>query len=434
MTTINRRAFLKTVGLGGIATATGFGYAAQGAPTGTLASAHVIVVGGGTGGATAAKYIKRFAPDMRVTLIEPSATYYTCYGSNWVLGGIAQMEDIAQTYGALSSRHGVNVVQDTVTEIDPAKRTVKTAAGAVMNYDRLVLSPGIDFRYDTVAGITAADAQSVPHAWKAGEQTLLLRNQLEAMPDGGVFVLVAPSNPYRCPPGPYERVSMVAHYFKTHKPRSKIIVLDNKEAFAKQGLFLAGWKQHYGDMIEWVPSTKGGQVEEIKVAERVAVSDGGMTTFKADVLNYVPPQTAGAIAVQTGLNGDGFWCPVDQRTFESAYDPHIHVIGDASVAGAMPKAGHAANSQGKLVAAAIVRTLSGLDPLEPVTASTCYSLITPEHGVSITGVYEVNESGAIAMVEGAGGVSPAEAPEEVRKQEAQYTRNWYAGITQDIWA
>lgn len=367
-------------------------------------------------------------------LIEPNATYYTCYGSNWVLGGIAQMEDIAQTYGALSSRHGVTVVQDTVNEIDPAGRTVKTAGGRTMTYDRLILSPGIDFRYDAVPGITASDADRIPHAWKAGEQTVILRRQLEAMEDGGLFVLVAPNNPYRCPPGPYERVSMVAHYFKTHKPRSKIIILDNKEAFAKQALFLDGWKQHYGDMIEWVPSSKGGLVEEIRAAERIAVSNGGLTTFKADVLNYVPPQTAGAIAMKTGLNGDGLWCPVDQRTFESTLYPSIHVIGDASVAGAMPKAGHAANNQGKLVATAVVRMLSGFDPVEPLVTSTCYSLVTPEYGVSITGVFEVNDAGVIAMVDGAGGISAVDAPQEARKQEAVYTRAWYAGITQDIWS
>jgi sulfide dehydrogenase [flavocytochrome c] flavoprotein chain len=429
MTHFSRRNFLKAVGIGGAATVTSLGF--SGAAKASKA-VHVIVVGGGSGGATAAKYLKRFSPELDVTLIEPTATYHTCYGSNWVLGGHAQMDDIAQTYDALQSRHGVKVVQDSVTEIDPARRTVKTAGGSTMTYDRLVLSPGIDFRYDAVPGITAADAERIPHAWKAGEQTVTLRKQLEAMPDGGVFVMVAPGNPFRCPPGPYERASMVAHYFKQAKPRSKIIILDNKENFSKQGLFIAGWEQHYGDMIEWVPSSKGGQVEEIDAANLTTISDGGFTTFKADVLNYIPPQTAGAIAMQTGLAGDGFWCPVNQLTFESSIHPGIYVIGDSSVAGAMPKSGHSANNQAKVAAAAVVRDLADLEPLAPSTANTCYSLITPTHAISVAGIY-VYRDGQIVSVEGAGGVSPAEAPDTTRQMEAIYTKGWYDGITSDIW-
>ncbi len=431
MSNFSRRNFLKAIGIGGAATATGFGCATNGMADGAR-GAHVVVVGGGSGGATAAKYLKRFSPDMEVTLIEPTATYYTCYGSNWVLGGHAQMDDIAQTYGALQSRHGVKVVQDSVTEIDPARRTVKTAGGNTMKYDRLVMSPGIDFRYDAIPGITAADAERIPHAWKAGEQTVILRRQLEAMPDGGVFVMVAPGNPFRCPPGPYERASMVAHYFKQAKPRSKIIILDNKENFSKQGLFIAGWEQHYGEMIEWVPSSRGGQVEEIDAANLTTISDGGFTTFKADVLNYVPPQTAGAIAMQTGLAGDGFWCPVNQMTFESSIHPGIYVIGDSSVAGAMPKSGHSANNQAKVAAAAIIRELAGKEPLAPSTANTCYSLITPDHAISVAAVYAYQD-GAMTGVAGAGGVSPADAPASVRQMEAVYTKGWYDGITADIW-
>lgn len=430
MTDITRRNFLKAIGIGGAATLTGVGCATVGADT-AARSAHVVVVGGGSGGATAAKYLKRFSPDMQVTLIEPNATYYTCYGSNWVLGGLAQMDEIEQNYGALQDRHGVTVVQDSVTAIDPAARTVRTSNGTSISYDRLIVSPGIDFRYDAVPGITAADAERIPHAWKAGDQTRILRSQLEAMPDGGVFIMVAPGNPFRCPPGPYERASMVAHYFKQAKPRSKIIILDNKENFSKQGLFVAGWAQHYGDMIEWVPSTQGGQVEEIDAANLTAISDSGLTTFKADVLNYIPPQTAGAIAIQAGL-ADGFWCPVNQQTFESSIHPHIYVIGDSSVAGAMPKSGHSANNQAKVAAAAIIRDLAGLEPLAPSTANTCYSLVTPDHAISVAAVYAYKD-GAIAAVPGSGGVSPADAPASFRQQEAIYTQGWYDGITADIW-
>ncbi|AGA32253.1 Sulfide dehydrogenase [flavocytochrome C] flavoprotein chain precursor [Thioalkalivibrio nitratireducens DSM 14787] len=431
MANVTRRNFLKAIGIGGAAAATGFGCAANGTVA-DARSAHVVVVGGGSGGATAAKYLKRFSPEMQVTLIEPNATYYTCYGSNWVIGGHALMDDIKHTYGALKDRHGVNVVQDTVTEVDPARRTVRTAGGATMNYDRLIMSPGIDFRYDAVPGITAADAERIPHAWKAGEQTRLLRSQLEAMPNGGVFVMVAPGNPFRCPPGPYERASMVAHYFKQAKPRSKIIILDNKENFSKQGLFMSGWEQHYGEMIEWVPSSQGGQVEEIDAANLTAISDAGFTRIKADVLNYIPPQSAGAIAQQAGLVGDTFWCPVNQLTFESSIHPGIYVIGDSSVAGAMPKSGHSANNQAKVAAAAIVRELSGQEPLMPSTANTCYSLITPDHAISVAAVYAYKD-GTISAVEGAGGVSPADAPASFRQQEALYTKGWYDGITADIW-
>ncbi|AGA33210.1 Sulfide dehydrogenase [flavocytochrome C] flavoprotein chain precursor [Thioalkalivibrio nitratireducens DSM 14787] len=427
MTDLTRRSFLKAAGIGGMTLAAGWTAAAR-----SSEKAHVVVVGGGSGGATAAKYVKRFAPEMQVTLIEPKATYHTCYGSNWVLGGHATMDDIEQTYGALKERHGVNVVQDTVTEVDPERRTVTTAGGATMNYDRLIMSPGIDFRYGAVPGITEADAERVPHAWKAGEQTVLLRRQLEAMPDGGVFVIVAPGNPFRCPPGPYERASMAAHYFKQAKPRSKILILDNKENFSKQGLFMAGWDEHYGDMIEWLPSSEGGQVEEIDVATLTAYSDGGFGEFKADVLNYIPPQQAGVIAQRSGLTGDGLWCPVDGKTFESTIHAGIYVIGDSCVAGAMPKSGHSANNQGKVAAVAVIRDLAGLEPETASTANTCYSLITPDHAISVAGVYAYQD-GDIVSVEGAGGVSPAHAPAPIRRMEAIYTKGWYTGIVGDIW-
>ncbi|AHE98375.1 NAD(P)/FAD-dependent oxidoreductase [Thioalkalivibrio paradoxus] len=427
MTDLTRRSFLKAAGIGGMTLAAGWTTAAH-----SSEKAHVVVVGGGSGGATAAKYVKRFAPEMQVTLIEPKAKYHTCYGSNWVLGGHASMDDIEQTYGALKDRHGVNVVQDTVTEVDPERRTVTTAGGATMNYDRLIMSPGIDFRYGAVPGITEADAERVPHAWKAGEQTVLLRRQLEAMDDGGVFVIVAPGNPFRCPPGPYERASMAAYYFKQAKPRSKIIILDNKENFSKQGLFMSGWDEHYGDMIEWLPSSQGGQVEEIDVATLTAYSDGGFGEFKADVLNYIPPQQAGRIAQQSGLTGDGLWCPVDGKTFESTIHPGIYVIGDSCVAGAMPKSGHSANNQGKVAAVAVIRDLAGLEPETASTANTCYSLITPDHAISVAGVYAYQD-GNIVSVEGAGGVSPAHAPAPIRRMEAIYTKGWYTGIVGDIW-
>jgi sulfide dehydrogenase [flavocytochrome c] flavoprotein subunit len=392
----------------------------------------VLVVGGGSGGATAAKYLRQYDPSLEVTLIEPNKTYTTCYGSNWVLGGLKDMKYITQSYDALASRHGVKVVHDTVSAIDAKARKVTLSGGGSLGYDRLVLSPGINFRFDATPGYDASVAESIPHAWKAGPQTEILRKQLEAMPDGGVFVLVAPGNPFRCPPGPYERASMVAHYFKQKKPRSKIIILDNKESFSKQGLFQAGWKELYGDMIEWVPSSAGGQVERIDAKTRTAFSQGDLYTAKADVMNFIPRQKAGAIAEKAGLTNDAGWCPVNQGTFESTIHPNIYVIGDSCVAGKMPKSGHSANNQGKVVAAAIVLALNGEEMVPPSTANTCYSLVGPEYGISVAAVYALKE-GELGGVEGAGGVSPADAGADVRRMEAVYAEGWYKSITQDIW-
>ncbi len=430
MQNFTRRNFLKTVGLSGAAAFTGMGCAANGMAGNE--KAHVVVVGGGTGGATAAKYLKTFSPGIDVTLIEPNPTYYTCYGSNWILGGVEEMDYIAQSYDALSTQHGVNVVQDRVVAVDASQRRVRLANGDSVNYDRLVMSPGISFDYERTPGITEADAGQIPHAWKAGSQTRILRDQLRAMPNGGTFVMVAPPNPFRCPPGPYERVSMVAHYFKQNKPRSKIIILDTKDGFSKQGLFEEGWAQHYGDMIEWRPASGGGQVEEIDVNGMTAITESGFTRVKADVMNYIPAQKAGKIAHDAGMTNDQGWVPVDQATFRSEMDENIFVLGDSSVAGAMPKSGHSANTQGKMVAATISQELAGRDPVTPSAVNTCFSLITPEYGISVAAVYEFKD-GQIAGVEGAGGLSPSGASESVRRQEANYTRAWYQGITNDVW-
>ncbi|WP_018872418.1 NAD(P)/FAD-dependent oxidoreductase [Thioalkalivibrio sp. ALJ16] len=430
MKNLTRRHFIKAFGITGAAALTGIGCAPRAARD--SAAAHVVVVGGGTGGATAARYLKRFSPDMAVTLIEPNTTYVTCYGSNWVLGGFESIDAITHGYDNLRERDGVDVIHDRVVGVDAETRSVRLQGGDSLQYDKLVLSPGIDFKYEDMPGIEEADAQKVPHAWKAGAQTELLRAQLEAMPNGGVYVMVAPPNPYRCPPGPYERVSMVAHYLKAHKPRSKIIVLDPKDNFAKQGLFEEGWAEHYGDMIEWRGGSNGGRVEEIDVSGMFAHADGGQERVHADVMNFVPAQKAGQIAHDAGLTNDAGWVPVDQLTFKSVRDDHIYVVGDAAVAGAMPKSGHAANNQGKIVAAAILRELSGQEPLTPSSASTCYGLITPDYGISIAAVYQY-QNGAQAAVEGSLGVSPIGESAGFRMREAEHTRAWYAGITQDIW-
>ena len=430
MSKFSRRDFIKTLGAGGALSMLGTAGCAM--QPGKAAKAEVVIVGGGPGGATCAKYLKRFDPAINVTLVEPSANYTTCFGSNWVLGGLARMDDIVQTYDALKSQYGVRIVKDSVTAIDADARKVTLAGGGSLAFDRLVLSPGIGFRWETVEGLDESTAGTIPHAWKAGEQTRILRRQLEAMPDGGVFVMCAPGNPFRCPPGPYERAGMVAHYLKTHKPRSKVLILDAKDKFSKQGLFQAGWKELYGDMIEWVPGSQGGMVTRVDPATRTAYSDGGLNEFKADVLNFIPRQKAGAIAHTAGLTNDDGWCPVDQKTFESTVHAGVYVIGDASIAGAMPKSGHSANSQGKIAAAAIVQGLNDLPMVLPSHVNTCYSLVGPKYGISVAAVYHYEE-GSIKGVQGAGGVSPADAGAPFRAQEAEYARGWYASITQDIW-
>ncbi|WP_006786475.1 FCSD flavin-binding domain-containing protein [Thiorhodospira sibirica] len=425
-----RRDFIKTLGIGGGATLLS-GCVSMSEERNNSA-AKVVVIGGGSGGATVAKYLKHLEPALSVTLVEPTATFHTCYGSNWVIGGFKQMADIAQSYGNLQDKYGVRVVRDRAIAIEADKHQVRLAGGTTLNYDKLVVSPGIDFRFDAVAGYNKEDAQRIPHAYQAGEQTVLLRKQLEAMPDGGTFILVAPGNPFRCPPGPYERASLVAHYFKQHKPRAKVLILDNKENFSKQGLFVQGWKELYGEMIEWVPASQGGQVEEIDVNNKTLFSDAGFNEFKGDVINYIPPQRAGQIAADSGLTDPLGWCPVDQKNFASTQHADIYVIGDASMAGEMPKSGHSANTQGKVVAVDIIRRLREQESVELSAVNTCYSLLTPDYAITVAAVYKYID-GSIRGVPGAGGVSPMDVDREFRRTEAYYAQGWYDSITDDIW-
>jgi sulfide dehydrogenase [flavocytochrome c] flavoprotein subunit len=395
------------------------------------AEGRVVIVGGGFGGASCAKYLNRMAPGLDVTLVEQDWKFITCPFSNAVLAGLYDMDYITHNYDTLIRSHGVNVVHDSVSGIDPDARTVSLASGSKLPYDRLVVSPGIDIKWGAIDGYNQAASQAMPHAWKAGAQTLRLRKQLEEMQDGGVVVIAAPRNPFRCPPGPYERASLIAHYLKQAKPRSKILIYDAKDKFSKQPLFQQGWDALYPGMIEWISESEGGAIE--------AVDPGKMTihpTFgdprKADVVNFIPPQKAGAIAHTAGLTDGGDWCPVNQRTFESTVHQGIHVIGDAAIANPMPKSGFAASSQGKVCAAAIAAALSGQEMPEPSYVNTCYSLIGPDYGISVAAVYRVGEDG-IFGVEGAGGVSPKDASEAFRRNEARYSVGWYQSITSDIW-
>ena len=388
----------------------------------------VIIVGGGFGGATAARYIKRFNPAIQVTLIEPAKTFYTCPFSNMVLGGLRQMEQIAHRYDNLKA-FGIEVVHDLVIAVDTDKKTVRLQDNSTLTYDKLLLSPGIDFRWGAIEGYDEEASLLAPHAWKAGEQTVILRKQLEAMPDNGKFVMVVPEGAFRCPPGPYERASMVAHYLKHHKPKAKLIILDAQDNFSKQSLFEQGWSTFYRDIIERVPLSLGGKVTRIDAKALEAETEFG-DLIKADVLNVIPPQQAGLIAHKAGVANETLWVPIEADTFESHAVNDVYVVGDATIAAPMPKSGFSANTQAKVAAAAIVASLAGKEATKGHFANTCYSLIAPDYGISVAGSY-TTEAGK--MVERSGGVSPMDADEAFRKREADYGADWYAAISLDIW-
>ncbi len=426
MKKINRRNFAKIIGSAGLASTLGMPSLVFGA------SKKVVVVGGGFGGATAAKYLRKLDSSIDVTLVEPNPTYYTCPFSNTVLGGIKDMSEIAHGYGAMKNKHGVRVIHAKAKNVNSNSKTVTLDNGRKLDFDRAIVSPGVDLRFDSMEGYSQTDTDKMPHSWKAGPQTALLRRQLENMRNGGTVLICPPGNPFRCPPGPYERTSLIAHYLKTHKPKSKIIILDAKEKFSKQSLFMSGWDLHYGDLIEWRAGTAGGKISRVDPQNMQVETEFGME--KGDVINFIPAQHAGKVARDSGLTNKKGWCPVNQVTFESTLQPGIHVIGDASIAGKMPKSGFSANSQGKVAAAAIVSELAGQEPIEPSYANTCYSLITPEHGISVAKVYKISDKKTIVGVKGSGGVSPKNEDPIVRRQEAIYTQGWYDAIVQDMFA
>ena len=426
MKKINRRNFAKIIGSAGLASTLGMPSLVFGA------SKKVVVVGGGFGGATAAKYLRKLDSSIDVTLVEPNPTYYTCPFSNTVLGGIKDMSEIAHGYGAMKNKHGVRVIHAKAKNVNSISKTVTLGNGRKLDFDRAIVSPGVDLRFDSMEGYSQTATDKMPHSWKAGPQTALLRRQLENMRNGGTVLICPPGNPFRCPPGPYERTSLIAHYLKTHKPKSKIIILDAKEKFSKQSLFMSGWDLHYGDLIEWRAGTAGGKISRVDPQNMQVETEFGME--KGDVINFIPAQHAGKVARDSGLTNKKGWCPVNQVTFESTLQPGIHVIGDASIAGKMPKSGFSANSQGKVAAAAIVSELAGQEPIEPSYANTCYSLITPEHGISVAKVYKISDKKTIVGVKGSGGVSPKNEDPIVRRQEAIYTQGWYDAIVQDMFA
>lgn len=422
---LNRREFLKWVSAGAGMTALAgceTPGAAGGAPAG---AARVVVVGGGFGGATAAKYVKMWAPDIDVVMVERNAHFASCPMSNLVIGGNTTMRDITMGYDALRAR-GVRLVRDEVTAIDAARREVRLARGAALPYDRLIVSPGIDFMYEGIPGLKGAEAQQrVLHAWKAGEQTAALRKQLEAMRDGGVYVIHIPLAPYRCPPGPYERVCQVADYFKRAKPRSKILVLDsNPDITSKKGLFLQSWDGVYKGMIDYRPNSELDDVDVRTMTVKLTFD-----SVKGDVLNVVPPQRAADIAQKAGLiTANERWCGVDWITAESVAVKGIHVLGDATLAApAMPKSASMANQQAKVCAAAVIAMIKG----EPVTANpvimnACYSFVSGEAAMHVTSIHQYDAAQkTLVPVKGAGGVS-----DKASALEAAYAWGW----ARNIWA
>jgi sulfide dehydrogenase [flavocytochrome c] flavoprotein subunit len=388
----------------------------------------VVVVGGGFGGATCAKYVRRADPGIEVTLVTPHRQFITCPFSNAVLSGLRDMASVTHHYGSLRQRHGVRLVHTTATAIDPTARRVTLDDGSILPYDRLVLSPGIALRWGAIEGYDTAASEVFPHAWDAGPQTVLLRRQLEAMPDGGLVVIAAPAEPYRCPPGPYERASLIAYYLKTHKSRSKVLILDAKNVFSKQELFHSAWARLYPGLIEWIPLSESGRVVRVDAKARTVSTD--FDEYKPVVANIIPPQEAAGIARAVGLDGGQGWCSVRADTFESVVHTGIHIIGDAAIANPMPKSAFSANNQAKACAAAVVTLLRGHEVAPPALMNTCYSLVAPDYGISIAAVYRA-VGDKLVTVEGSSGVSPPEASAETRSLEAEYAKSWYANITAD---
>lgn len=428
MNNINRRDFFKVTGGAALATTMiGMPHIARGA------GQKIVVVGGGPGGATCAKYLKLANPQLDVTLIEASEKYIACFLSNEAVIGERTLDSLSVGMDGLK-KYGINVVIDTVVGIDGAAKKVTTKGGKSFAYDRCVVSPGVDFNYANIDGYTAEVAETIPHAWKAGPQTLLLKKQLESMKDGGTVVIVAPPNPFRCPPGPYERAALMASYLKKNKPKSKIIILDPKDDFAKKGLFVQAWSKLYGygtpdSMIKWVSGADGGKVEKIDVKTLTAFAQ--TEDFKADVLNIIPAQKAGKIAFDAGLVNEKGWCPVNKKTMESSKVPGIYVIGDASDAATMPKSAYSASSQAKVTAAAIIATLAGKEPGEPSYINTCYSIVGHDYGFSVAGVYKLDA--AKNEITGKAEVTPLDASPDTLKREVAYAHSWFDNIVADSW-
>lgn len=387
--------------------------------------ARIIVVGGGFGGSSCARALRQLDAKLQVSLIEPNQTFTACPFSNEVIAGMRELPAQQFRYDRIAAG-GVTVIPQAAVKVDAQKRSLTLADGTLLGYDRLVLSPGIDLRFDALPGYDETAPLKMPHAWKAGDQTTLLRRQIEAMEDGGTVVIAVPAAPLRCPPAPYERASLIAHYLKANKPRSKVLILDAKDGFSQQRLFEAAWKELYPGMIERIALSQGGRVTSVDLPTGTIVTDFG--NYKADVASVIPPQKAGRIADLAGAADNTGWCPIDPVSFASKLVPNLHVIGDACIAGQIPKAASAASAQGKACAAGIVAMLAG-KPLEtPSLSGACYNTVAPGYAFSLSGVYQPKD-GQFAEVEGA--TSPVNASREVRQREAAAAETWFRTITEE---
>jgi sulfide dehydrogenase [flavocytochrome c] flavoprotein subunit len=422
MTSNNRRDFLRALGAVSLVA---WGIVPR--FSSATARARVVVIGGGYGGVIAARYLKMAEPEMEVILIERNKHYVSCPLSNEVVGGHAGMDSLTFGYDTVA-RGGVKVVVDSVEAIDPQARTVRTLGGRMFNYDQCIVSPGVDFKWGEIKGYDEAASLIMPHAWKAGPQTVMLAKQVKDIRDGGVVVIRAPDDPFRCPPGPYERACVIAGYFKKHKPKSKVLILDVKDNFSKKALFEEGWKLHYQGYIEWISGEKGGDVTGVDPKTMTVHTQ--LDKMRAEVVNIIPDQKAGKIAFQAGLADKSGWCPVDFATFESTIHKDIYVLGDATVS-PMPKSGYSANSQAKIAVAAILARLRNEPLVPPALTNTCYSLITPDHGISVAHLFEL-KGGKLVQVPGSGGVSPLNADAAFRKLEATFAHSWYKNITTEM--
>ncbi|HSI01035.1 MAG TPA: FCSD flavin-binding domain-containing protein [Reyranella sp.] len=390
-------------------------------------AAKVVVIGGGFAGAACARALHKLDPNLAVTLVTGGKTFWACPFNSSVIAGVRTPAQQEFGYDVLAAL-GIALAPVAATRVDTAARTVTIATGDALAYDRLVIAPGVAMNWRAIPGYTEAAAERMPHAYTGSEQTLLLRRQLEAMPDGGLVVITAPATPYRCPPAPYERAGLIAHYLKTHKPRSKVLILDAKDSFSKQSLFEEAWAELYPGLIEHVPLSKGGSVSSVDPATLTVKTD--FEDYKAAVANIVPPQRAAPIAAAAGVADRTGWCPVEPVGFESTLQPGIHVLGDAALMGAMPKAAHAADEQGKVCAAAIVARLAGRDVREPVLDNICYSLAGPTWGFVETNRYQPDK-GLLTAVPGAAKTSPLKALAAMRAAEAGEDEQWFATLTRE---
>lgn len=423
MSGITRRQFTALLGLG---------TASVLAPPALLGQAKpkVVVVGGGAGGATVARYLANDSGGaLDVTLVDDSPRYTTCFFSNLYVGGMRDFDSITHDYDALKAMDGLDVVIDRAVAVDRDAKTVRLAGGGDLPYDRLVLSPGIDLIHDSVPGYSEAAAEIAPHAWQGGAQTELLRTKLEALENGQNIVMVAPPNPYRCPPGPYERVSMMAHVLKTKGfGDSTITIIDMKPQFSKQALFVEGWNTHYEGMVEWFPPEIHGGITRVDAEAGTVETD--FDTFEGALLNIIPAQRAGAIALDAGLGDDSGFCPIEAASMRSSVDENVFVIGDASIAGAMPKSAFAANSQAKVAALNVRGDLLDARVFPARYANTCWSLISPENGVKVGAQYEAGDEGAIVGISSF--ISDTSETEEVRAETYRESLGWYESITTDM--